>query len=27
VVRFKHAGPLTPDVVQQQLLPLMRSMP
>jgi len=27
VVRFKHAGPLTSDVVQQQLLPLMRSLP
>jgi cytochrome c biogenesis protein CcmG/thiol:disulfide interchange protein DsbE len=26
VVRFKHAGPLTPDVMQHQLLPLMRSM-
>ena len=25
VVRFKHAGPLTPDVVQQKLLPLLRS--
>jgi cytochrome c biogenesis protein CcmG/thiol:disulfide interchange protein DsbE len=24
VVRFKHAGALTPDVVQQKLLPLMR---
>jgi cytochrome c biogenesis protein CcmG/thiol:disulfide interchange protein DsbE len=27
VVRFKHAGALTPDVVQQKLLPLLRSLP
>jgi cytochrome c biogenesis protein CcmG/thiol:disulfide interchange protein DsbE len=27
VVRFKHAGALTPDVVQHKLLPLMRSLP
>ncbi|MFO0107218.1 MAG: redoxin family protein [Burkholderiales bacterium] len=27
VVRFKHAGPLTPDVVQHKLLPLLRSLP
>jgi cytochrome c biogenesis protein CcmG/thiol:disulfide interchange protein DsbE len=26
VVRFKHAGALTPDVVQHKLLPLMRSL-
>ena len=26
VVRFKHAGALTPDVVQQTLLPLLRSL-
>jgi len=26
VVRFKHAGALTPDVVQQKLLPLLRSL-
>jgi len=26
VVRFKHAGALTPEVVQQKLLPLMRSL-
>ena len=27
VVRFKHAGALTPDVVQHKLLPLLRSLP
>ena len=27
VVRFKHAGALTPEVVQHQLLPLLRSLP
>ncbi|WP_233249886.1 DsbE family thiol:disulfide interchange protein [Limnohabitans sp. Bal53] len=27
VVRFKHAGALTPDVVQQKLLPLLRGVP
>jgi cytochrome c biogenesis protein CcmG/thiol:disulfide interchange protein DsbE len=26
VVRFKHAGALTPDVVQQKLLPLLRGV-
>lgn len=26
VIRFKHAGPLTPDVVQQKLLPLLRNL-
>ncbi len=26
VVRFKHAGALTPDVVQQKLLPMLRSL-
>ncbi len=26
VVRFKHAGALTPEVVQQKLLPLLRSL-
>lgn len=26
VVRFKHAGALTPEVLQQQLLPLLRSL-
>ncbi|MFM1906964.1 MAG: Thiol:disulfide interchange protein DsbE [Pseudomonadota bacterium] len=26
VVRFKHAGALTPEVLQQKLLPLMRSL-
>jgi cytochrome c biogenesis protein CcmG/thiol:disulfide interchange protein DsbE len=26
VVRFKHAGALTPDVVQHKLLPLLRSL-
>jgi cytochrome c biogenesis protein CcmG, thiol:disulfide interchange protein DsbE len=27
VVRFKHAGALTPEVVQQKLLPLLRGLP
>lgn len=27
VVRFKHAGALTPDVVQHKLLPLLRGLP
>ena len=27
VVRFKHAGALTPDVLQHKLLPLLRSLP
>ncbi len=27
VVRFKHAGALTPDVVQDKLLPLLRGLP
>ena len=27
VVRFKHAGALTPEVLQQKLLPLMRGLP
>lgn len=27
VVRFKHAGALTPDVLQQKLLPLLRGLP
>ena len=27
VVRFKHAGALTPEVVQQKLLPVLRSLP
>jgi cytochrome c biogenesis protein CcmG/thiol:disulfide interchange protein DsbE len=26
VVRFKHAGALTPEVLQQELLPLLRSL-
>lgn len=26
VVRFKHAGALTPDVLQHKLLPLLRSL-
>ena len=26
VVRFKHAGALTPEILQQKLLPLMRSL-
>lgn len=26
VVRFKHAGALTPEVVQNTLLPLIRSL-
>jgi cytochrome c biogenesis protein CcmG/thiol:disulfide interchange protein DsbE len=26
VVRFKHAGALTPEVLQQKLLPLLRSL-
>lgn len=27
VVRFKHAGALTPEVVQQKLLPLLKGLP
>ncbi len=27
VVRFKHAGALTPEVLQQKLLPLLRGLP
>lgn len=27
VIRFKHAGALTPEVLQQKLLPLLRSLP
>ncbi|HET6671033.1 MAG TPA: DsbE family thiol:disulfide interchange protein [Pyrinomonadaceae bacterium] len=26
VIRFKHIGPLTPDVIQSQLLPLARNL-
>jgi cytochrome c biogenesis protein CcmG/thiol:disulfide interchange protein DsbE len=26
VIRFKHIGPLTPDVVQARLLPMIRDL-